>query len=156
MSKNTTANELFEVAHGSQFELSRRCFVQLLGAGLLITVTEGVSLGQRRSSRGSGIVAARLRINTDGTITVMTGKVEEGQGSRTQLTLAAAEELRVSADRIRLIMADTALVPDDVQYGSGASKRCGGRAGASVATCRRTMESRCRLAGCKGRCDNQQ
>ncbi len=115
MSKNTTANELFEIAHGSQFGMSRRCFVQLLGAGLLITVTEGVSLGQRRGrgSRQSVNVAARLRVNTDGTITVMTGKVEEGQGSRAHLTLAAAEELRVSADRIRLVMADTALVPDD-------------------------------------------
>ena len=115
MAKNTTANELFEVPHAGQFELSRRCFVQLLGAGLLITVTEGVSLGQRRGrgSRQSVSVAARLRINTDGAITVMTGKVEEGQGPRAQLTQAAAEELRVSVDRIRLVMADTALVPDD-------------------------------------------
>ncbi len=43
----------------------------------------------------------------------MTGKVEEGQGSRTQLTQAAAEELRVDVANIRLIMADTDLVPDD-------------------------------------------
>ncbi len=115
MSKNTAANELFEVTHADRSKLTRRCFVQLLGAGLLITVTEPVSLGQRRGSRSrrSVNVAARLRLNTDGTITVMTGKVEEGQGARAQLTLAAAEELRVSADRIRLIMADTALVPDD-------------------------------------------
>ena len=94
--------------------LSRRSFVQLLGAGLLITVSDGVSLGRRSSSRRGAIaVAARLHINQDGTITVMTGKVEEGQGARAQLTQAAAEELRVAADRIRLVMADTALVPDD-------------------------------------------
>ncbi len=93
-----------------EVELSRRSFVQLLGAGLLITVTEGVSVGRRRQS---ATVAARLHINKDGTITVMTGKVEEGQGSRAQLTQAAAEELRVAVDRIRLVMADTALVPDD-------------------------------------------
>ena len=93
-----------------EVELSRRSFVQLLGAGLLITVTEGVSVGRRRQSI---TVAARLHINKDGTITVMTGKVEEGQGSRAQLTQAAAEELRVAVDRIRLVMADTALVPDD-------------------------------------------
>jgi isoquinoline 1-oxidoreductase len=43
----------------------------------------------------------------------MTGKVEEGQGSRAQLTQAAAEELRVAADEVHLIMADTTLVPDD-------------------------------------------
>lgn len=99
---------------GGQFELSRRSFVKLLGAGLLISVTEGVSFGRRRGrSRQSIKVAARLHINKDGTITVMTGKVEEGQGARAQLTQAAAEELRVAVDRIRLVMADTALVPDD-------------------------------------------
>ena len=43
----------------------------------------------------------------------MTGKVEGGQGARTEITQAAAEELRVAADRIRLLMADTNLVPDD-------------------------------------------
>jgi isoquinoline 1-oxidoreductase len=43
----------------------------------------------------------------------MTGKVEVGQGSRAQITQAAAEELRVSPDSITLIMADTSLVPND-------------------------------------------
>jgi hypothetical protein len=37
-------------------------------------------------------VAARVRLNADGTFNVMTGKVEEGQGPRAQLTQAAAEE----------------------------------------------------------------
>jgi len=98
-----------------ELELSRRSFVQLLGAGLLITVTEGVSLGRRFGGRSRQpiTVAARLHINEDGTITVMTGKVEEGQGPRAQLTQAAAEELRVAVEQIRLVMADTDLVPDD-------------------------------------------
>lgn len=43
----------------------------------------------------------------------MTGKVECGQGARAELTQAAAEELRVPAERVQLLMADTALVPDD-------------------------------------------
>jgi isoquinoline 1-oxidoreductase len=98
----------------SEIKLSRRTFLQMLGTGLLITVTQGVSLGQRSRGRGREItVAARLHINQDGTITVMTGKVEEGQGPRAQLTQAAAEELRVAVDQIRLVMSDTALVPDD-------------------------------------------
>ncbi|NVM56585.1 MAG: molybdopterin-dependent oxidoreductase, partial [Desulfobacterales bacterium] len=106
-------SELSDESRG-EFELSRRSFVKLLGAGLLITVTEGVSFGRRGGrSRQSITVAARLHINKDGMITVMTGKVEEGQGARAQLTQAAAEELRVTADRIRLVMADTALVPND-------------------------------------------
>ncbi len=98
----------------SDVKLSRRCFVQLVGAGLLITVAEGPSLGQRRGGGGSALpVVARVRLNPDGTFNVMTGKVEEGQGPRAQLTQAAAEELQVPPHRIRLIMADTALVPDD-------------------------------------------
>ena len=100
---------------GGQVKLSRRSFVQLLGTGLLITVTQGVSLGQRsRGSSGRSItVAARVHINSDGTIDVMTGKVEEGQGSRAQLTQAAAEELRVDVDKIHLLMSDSDLTPDD-------------------------------------------
>ena len=58
-------------------------------------------------------VAARIHLNEDGTITVMSGKVDEGRGRRTELSQAAAEELRVPVDRIRLIMADTDFVPDD-------------------------------------------
>ncbi len=121
MTENTYTKEMLEPKRSepveepsSEIKLSRRTFVQMLGAGLLITVTEGVSLGQRRSRSGRSItVAARIHINQDGTITVMTGKVEEGQGPRAQLTQAAAEELRVAVDRIRLVMSDTALVPDD-------------------------------------------
>src|SRR4030042_342760 len=98
----------------SEFVMSRRSFVKLLGAGLLITVTDGISFARQAGrSRESTTVAARLHINKDGTITVMTGKVEEGQGARAQLTQAAAEELRVAAEQVHLVMADTALVPDD-------------------------------------------
>jgi len=98
----------------SQIRISRRTFVQMMGAGLLITVTEGISLAQRSRGGGRGIaVAARVHINSDGTITVMTGKVEEGQGSRAELTQAAAEELRVDAGKIRLLMSDSDLTPDD-------------------------------------------
>ena len=97
-----------------ELEPTRRTFLQALGAGLLITVTPGVSLARQRGRRSQSIsVAARIHLGQDGTITVMTGKVEEGQGSRAQLSQAAAEELRVGVDRIRLVMADTALVPDD-------------------------------------------
>jgi isoquinoline 1-oxidoreductase beta subunit len=103
------------VEPGCAVELSRRSFLQVLGAGLLFTVTEGVSQGQRTGDRARQAtrVAARLHLNADGTFTVMTGKVEEGQGARAELTQAAAEELRVPADRVHLVMADTALVPDD-------------------------------------------
>jgi len=94
-------------------DLSRRTFLQVMGAGLLITVTDGVGLGQRRGGGSRLTVAARLYLNEDGTITVLTGKVEEGQGARAELSQAAAQELRVGVDQIRMIMADSELTPDD-------------------------------------------
>jgi len=98
------------------FSLSRRRFVQVLGAGLLITVGPGAALAQRRGRGGSGgarTVSARIHLGRDGTITVLTGKVEMGQGARAELTQAAAEELRVPVSRIHMLMGDTGLVPDD-------------------------------------------
>lgn len=108
------------------FGLRRRAFVQVLGAGLLIAVS-APALAQRRGGGGSGgarNIAARIHLGKDGTIVVMTGKVEGGQGARTELSQAAAEELRVPLGRIQLVMADTSLVPDDgITAGSGSTPR---------------------------------
>ncbi len=80
----------------------------------ILAVTPGASSGRQRGRGTRPIpVAARIHLGRDGAISVMTGKVEEGQGSRAQLTQAAAEELRVETGRIRLIMADSELAPDD-------------------------------------------
>jgi isoquinoline 1-oxidoreductase beta subunit len=89
--------------------VDRRTFLQVLGSGLLVTVAAPDAWGQGPGSR----VSARLFLNEDGTITALSGKVEEGQGPRAELIQAAAEELRVAVDRVRLVMADTDLVPDD-------------------------------------------
>ncbi len=122
--------ETFDVVpYDFRVEPSRRDFLQVLGAGLLIAVTvepaqgQQVPAGQPRGERGTGrgavTVAARVHVGADGIMTVMTGKVECGQGARAELTQAAAEELRVPPDRVRLVMADTDLVPDDGgTYGS--------------------------------------
>jgi isoquinoline 1-oxidoreductase len=113
---------------GYDFGLKRRSFVQLLGAGLLLAVSAAPALAQRRGGRGGGggarNIAARVHVGKDGTITVMVGKVEAGQGARAELSEAAAEELRVPASRVQLVMADTSLVPDDgFTAGSGSTPR---------------------------------
>jgi isoquinoline 1-oxidoreductase len=102
------------------FGLTRRGFVQVLGAGLLVTVSAPAALAAerpRRGPRGGGggarSVSARIHVGKDGTITVLTGKVEMGQGSRAELTQAAAEELRVPASQVQMVMGDTSIVPDD-------------------------------------------
>lgn len=98
-----------------ELDMNRRDFVKTLGAGLLITVVEGPAAAQR-SRRGGDRprpITSRVHVGRDGAITVLTGKVEGGQGARTELTQAAAEELRVPVERIHLLMADTSQVPDD-------------------------------------------
>jgi nicotinate dehydrogenase subunit B len=54
-----------------------------------------------------------VRINTDGTITLFTGKVEFGQGIKTALAQIGAEELDVSLERIRVAPTDTDYSPDE-------------------------------------------
>src|SRR5438552_11737125 len=122
-------DELIEPV-GYDFGLSRRGFVQILSAGLLIASSVSPALSQGSGRRGgfggSGArsISARIHLGQDGSITVFTGKVEAGQGARAELTQAAAEELRVPAERVHLIMADTTLAPDDgITAGSGSSPR---------------------------------
>lgn len=108
--------ERYELSEGAyyHFEMNRRAFVQVLGAGILIST--GLPTAQAQRAPGGGRTPGpneRLHIGADGLITVLTSKVEVGQGSRTQITQAAAEELRVPVDRLRLVMADSEMVPDD-------------------------------------------
>src|SRR6266567_561223 len=114
---------------GYDFGLKRRSFMQILGAGLLVAASVSPTLAQRKGRGGFGgtatrNIAARVHLGTDGSITVMTGKVEAGQGARAELSQAAAEELRVPVSALQLVMADTGLVPDDgMTAGSGSTPR---------------------------------
>ena len=111
------------------FGLSRRSFVKVLGAGLLIAAAipaVAQQEGGRRGGFGGGArtIAARIHIAKDGTITVLTGKVEGGQGARAELSQAAAEELGVPLASVQMLMADTSATPDDGgTFGSGTSPR---------------------------------
>ncbi len=55
-----------------------------------------------------------LRIESDGTVTLRTGKVELGQGLRTAIARIGAEELDVSLARIRVETADSARGPNEL------------------------------------------
>jgi isoquinoline 1-oxidoreductase len=106
--------------------LSRRDFFEMASAGLLIVVAHPAAEAQRggRGDGGPETLETRLHIGEDGFITILSGKIEEGQGALTELAMAAAEELRVPLDRIQMVMCDTARTPNDGgTAGSGTTPR---------------------------------
>jgi isoquinoline 1-oxidoreductase subunit beta len=123
-------DELLEPIRFS-FALDRRGFVQMLGAGVLITAIGTSAAAQRRGRRGGGFfggppapLSARFHFAEDGTVTVFSGKVDGGQGARCELAQAAAEELRVPLSQIKMTLADTELCPNDgTTAGSGTTPR---------------------------------
>src|SRR6185436_8791318 len=70
--------------------------------------------GGRFNQRVPQEVGAWIHIEESGTVSVFTGKVEIGQNIRTSLAQAVAEELHVPLTTVRLVMADTDLVPFDM------------------------------------------
>lgn len=83
----------------------RREFLRMLQTGATLTLPLPVA-GQGQP------VEARITA-AGGGYTLLTGKIEIGQGARTLLAQAAAEELGVPVAAIQVVMGDTARVPDD-------------------------------------------
>jgi len=102
-------------------EPSRRAFFQIVGGGIVVALVLADAAVReapaQRPGRGTGRlpreIGAWLHVGQDNFVTVYTGKVEIGQNIRTSLTQVVAEELRMPLGRIRLVMADTDLVPFD-------------------------------------------
>jgi nicotinate dehydrogenase subunit B len=68
-----------------------------------------------------------LRINKDGGVQVLTGKVEIGMGVETALAQIVAEELDVPVERVSFVMGDTALTPDQGGVGGSTSISLGAK-----------------------------
>jgi nicotinate dehydrogenase subunit B len=104
------------------FNLMRRDFFRLLGAGLLVAcalkdASAFQESGARSRQAGESLpreIAAWLHIGENGVVTVYTGKAEMGQNIRTSLTQAVAEELRFPLSKIEMVMGDTQLTPFDM------------------------------------------
>ena len=57
--------------------------------------------------------AAVVKVNEDGTATLLTGTVETGQGSLTILAQIVAQELGIATDDVHVVSADTDATPMD-------------------------------------------
>jgi isoquinoline 1-oxidoreductase len=96
-----------------RFAWTRRGFLGSVGAGILVAAAIEPERGDASENDVGPVIGSRLHVGEDGIVTVFSSKVEVGQGSRTQLGQAAAEELRLPLDRVRLVLAETDRVPDD-------------------------------------------
>ncbi len=105
-----------------QFELARRDFFRLLGAGIAIfSVSKDIFAAQETAPQSKSFhkedlpenISAWLHIGEDGNVTGFTGKAEIGQNIRTSLAQTIADELRVPFESVRMITGDTSLTPFD-------------------------------------------
>ncbi len=120
------------------FEIERRDFVKIFGAGIAVFLVAKDALAQQQGESGGGRrggfsgeqmpkeISAWLHVDENGAMTVYTGKVEMGQNIRTSLAQAVAEELRAPFHSITLIMGDTQLTPYDAgTFGSRSTPQMG-------------------------------
>jgi isoquinoline 1-oxidoreductase len=111
---------------------NRRDFFKTLGQGIMVLYLVPSALAQEggnagRAGRGgaaTNAISAWIHIGEDGTVTVYSGKTEVGQNIRTSLSQAVAEELSVPISSIKMVMADTDIVPYDAgTFGSQTTPR---------------------------------
>jgi isoquinoline 1-oxidoreductase len=115
--------ERYEFSSGSihHFELARREFFKLLGAGIAVFAIAKDSQAAQETAPSHGFhpqdlpsdISAWLHIGEDGVVTAFCGKVEIGQNIRTSLAQTVADELRVPFESVRMVMGDTSLTPFD-------------------------------------------
>jgi len=92
---------------------SRREFLQASGALAVCFAMPACAQQAVSATGGRAILGNRLLINASGTIELLLGKVEFGQGIGTAIAQIAAEELDVNFDRIQLVTVDTNRSPDE-------------------------------------------
>src|SRR5436309_1154007 len=115
--------------------VSRRAFLTA-SSGLVVgfTLAPRLAVGQDRSAPLPGSLNANrmldawLRIDPNGTVTILTGKIELGQGIGTALSQIAADELDVDLKRIEMVHGDTARTPNEGQTAGSLSVEQSGTA----------------------------
>jgi CO/xanthine dehydrogenase Mo-binding subunit len=101
----------------------------------LLRAAEAIGWGKNRNAnRGKGlaccmkdgggtfkVASAAVKMNSDGSIILLTGTVEIGQGALTALSQVVAEELGVPLSRVTVAQLDTDVTPYDVNTNASSS-----------------------------------
>ncbi|MGO9207123.1 MAG: xanthine dehydrogenase family protein molybdopterin-binding subunit [Candidatus Limnocylindrales bacterium] len=80
----------------------------------------GIAIGIK-SGPTTGLSYSTVRLLGDGSVIVLAGTSDMGQGARTVFAQIAALELGASLDRVTVVMGDTAVVPYDAQTSASRS-----------------------------------
>src|SRR5688572_26759687 len=84
-----------------------------LGKGLAVCMKDGGGTYK--------VSSAAVKMNADGSVVLLTGTVEIGQGARTALSQIVAEELSVPFDSVTVAQLDTDVTPYDVNTNASSS-----------------------------------
>ena len=111
-------------------QVNRREFMKgsgalVVGFSFLPSSLMGATLAAPKSV-AKDAVDSFLVIGRDGRVTVYTGKVDLGTGTRTALAQMAADELDVTFERIEMVMGDTGTTPDQWLTGANLTISQGG------------------------------
>ena len=111
-----------------QFNFSRRSVLKSAGALTLAFALpmRGMAAGDDGELRGNlkrnPNLSSWFRVHNDGTVTLMIGKVELGQGTVTSAAQCAADELQIDIARLNIVSGDTFDGPDEgTTAGSGSA-----------------------------------
>ena len=131
----------------NHISISRRSVLK--GSGALVVsfalpVTARADLYENLSPAGKTVsdeaVDGFLSIDTNGLVTVYTGKVDLGTGVPTALTQMVAEELDLTMEQVRMITGDTGLTPDQgTTSGSNSIMKAGAQLRLAAATARKAL-----------------
>jgi len=102
----------------------------------LLRAAKAIGWGEKseKNARGKGLAccmkdgggtykvsSAAVKMNSDGSVVLLTGTVEVGQGARTALSQIVAEELGVPFDGVMVAQLDTDVTPYDVNTNASSS-----------------------------------
>jgi CO/xanthine dehydrogenase Mo-binding subunit len=82
---------------------------------------KGIGMCMKDAGGTYKVAGAAVRISSDGSIMLLTGSVEIGQGPRTALSQIVAEELATTLDRITVAQLDTDVTPYDISTSASSS-----------------------------------
>jgi CO/xanthine dehydrogenase Mo-binding subunit len=105
-----------------EWDQSVRKAAELIGWGSPLPPGHGrgIALGIK-SGPTTGLSYATVRLLSDGSVIVLAGTSDMGQGARTVFAQIASTELGVPLDRIAVVMGDTSIVPYDQQTSASRS-----------------------------------